>query len=179
MLREVVGLFRAGALELLPRQEWDVRRAGEAFALMSRAKHVGKLVLSVPLIPGASPSEGEGVGVGGWVLVSGGSGVLGGVVARHLVRERGVRRLVLLSRSGEVGSLVGSCRVWVLRCGRWCVMWRTVRRCGVWWRVCRVVCRGWCMRRVCWMTWWWRGCRGSGWRVCWRRRWWVGGICMR
>ncbi|WDV30570.1 SDR family NAD(P)-dependent oxidoreductase [Streptomyces sp. AD16] len=105
MLREVVGLFRAGALELLPRQEWDVRRAGEAFALMSRAKHVGKLVLSVPSIPGASPSE--GVGVGGWVLVSGGSGVLGGVVARHLVRERGVRRLVLLSRSGEVGALVG------------------------------------------------------------------------
>ncbi|MFG2684415.1 SDR family NAD(P)-dependent oxidoreductase, partial [Streptomyces sp. NPDC048392] len=51
MLREVVELFGTGALELLPRQEWDVRRAGEAFALMSRARHVGKLVLSVPSAP--------------------------------------------------------------------------------------------------------------------------------
>ncbi|WP_457810512.1 type I polyketide synthase, partial [Streptomyces albidoflavus] len=109
MLREVIRLFETGVLTPLPLGVWDVRRAGEAFALISRAKHVGKLVLSVPSIPGASPSEGEGegVGVGGWVLVSGGSGVLGGVVARHLVRERGVRRLVLLSRSGEVGALVG------------------------------------------------------------------------
>ncbi|MBZ6198100.1 zinc-binding dehydrogenase, partial [Streptomyces olivaceus] len=117
MLREVVELFGTGALELLPRQEWDVRRAGEAFALMSRAKHVGKLVLSVPPAPAAPPapvaqaapaapatsgaaSAGvvSSVGDGGWVLVSGGSGVLGGVVARYLVGVRGVRRLVLLSR---------------------------------------------------------------------------------
>ncbi|WP_030844358.1 SDR family NAD(P)-dependent oxidoreductase, partial [Streptomyces hygroscopicus] len=36
----------------------------------------------------------------GTVLVTGASGVLAGVVARHLVVERGVRRLVLVSRSG-------------------------------------------------------------------------------
>ncbi|WP_324604398.1 SDR family NAD(P)-dependent oxidoreductase, partial [Streptomyces sp. NRRL F-5630] len=46
------------------------------------------------------------------MLVSGGSGVLGGVVARHLVGVRGVRRLVLLSRSGEVGGLVGELSGW-------------------------------------------------------------------
>ncbi|WP_224308942.1 acyltransferase domain-containing protein, partial [Streptomyces olivaceus] len=121
MLREVVELFGTGALELLPRQEWDVRRAGEAFALMSRAKHVGKLVLSVPPAPAASVAPAtpvssvasgaapagvvSSVGDGGWVLVSGGSGVLGGVVARYLVGVRGVRRLVLLSRGGgDVGG---------------------------------------------------------------------------
>ncbi|WP_371106231.1 MULTISPECIES: SDR family NAD(P)-dependent oxidoreductase, partial [Streptomyces] len=35
----------------------------------------------------------------GTVLVTGGSGVLAGIVARHLVAERGVRHLLLLSRS--------------------------------------------------------------------------------
>ncbi|MFR9727676.1 SDR family NAD(P)-dependent oxidoreductase [Saccharopolyspora sp. MS10] len=34
------------------------------------------------------------------VLITGGTGGLGGVVARHLVRERGVRRLLLVSRRG-------------------------------------------------------------------------------
>ncbi|MCM8556178.1 KR domain-containing protein, partial [Streptomyces sp. STCH 565 A] len=111
MLREVVRLFESGVLTRLPLGVWDVRRAGEAFALMSRAGHVGKLVLDVPAATGtaAVPS----VGGGGWVLVSGGSGVLGGVVARYLVGVRGVRRLVLLSRGGgDVGGLVGELSGW-------------------------------------------------------------------
>ncbi|MDT0574468.1 KR domain-containing protein, partial [Streptomyces sp. DSM 3412] len=37
---------------------------------------------------------------GGAVLVTGGTGGLGGLVARHLVVAHGVRRLVLLSRRG-------------------------------------------------------------------------------
>ncbi|MCQ8836625.1 MDR/SDR family oxidoreductase, partial [Streptomyces malaysiensis] len=101
VLREVVGLFEEGVLELLPVGVGDVRRAGEVFGVMRRARHVGKLVLSVPSVVGAG---------GGWVVVSGASGVLGGVVARHVVAERGVRRLLLLSRRGEgapgVGGLV-------------------------------------------------------------------------
>ncbi|MFB4301801.1 type I polyketide synthase [Actinomadura sp. NTSP31] len=36
----------------------------------------------------------------GTVLVTGGTGTLGGLVARHLVRAHGVRRLVLISRRG-------------------------------------------------------------------------------
>ncbi|MEV7239071.1 SDR family NAD(P)-dependent oxidoreductase [Streptomyces sp. NPDC051020] len=48
---------------------------------------------------------------GGVVLVTGGTGGLGGLVARHLVEARGVRRLVLAGRRGSdapgVGTLVG------------------------------------------------------------------------
>ncbi|HEX3693064.1 MAG TPA: SDR family NAD(P)-dependent oxidoreductase, partial [Solirubrobacteraceae bacterium] len=48
---------------------------------------------------------------GGTVLVTGGTGGLGGLVARHLVCERGVRDLLLVSRGGlavdGVGVLVG------------------------------------------------------------------------
>ncbi|MFD5625419.1 type I polyketide synthase [Streptomyces sp. NPDC127072] len=39
-------------------------------------------------------------GTGGTVLVTGGLGALGALVARHLVRRHGVRRLVLLGRRG-------------------------------------------------------------------------------
>ncbi|SFS90617.1 type I polyketide synthase [Saccharopolyspora flava] len=90
ILREVVGLLEKGALQPLPVSVWDVRRAGEAFAVMSRAHHVGKLVLTVP------PAQAEG-----WLVVTGASGVLGGEVARHAVAEWGARRVLLLSRRGQ------------------------------------------------------------------------------
>ncbi|MEU2427882.1 SDR family NAD(P)-dependent oxidoreductase, partial [Streptomyces sp. NPDC007851] len=92
MLREIVELFEAGVLAPLPVRVWDVRRAGEAFRFMSQARHVGKVVLSLP-----SP----GWRRDGTVLVTGGTGVLGRLVARHLVAEHGVRSLLLVSRSGE------------------------------------------------------------------------------
>ncbi|MGH8929597.1 MAG: SDR family NAD(P)-dependent oxidoreductase, partial [Egibacteraceae bacterium] len=44
---------------------------------------------------------------GGVVLVTGGTGALGGVVARHLVAEHGVRRVVLASRGGSQASGAG------------------------------------------------------------------------
>ncbi|MEV8319540.1 SDR family NAD(P)-dependent oxidoreductase [Streptomyces sp. NPDC059900] len=45
---------------------------------------------------GAGPEWGDGT-----VLVTGATGTLGAVAARHLVREHGIRDLLLLSRSGE------------------------------------------------------------------------------
>ncbi|TGA92113.1 type I polyketide synthase, partial [Streptomyces palmae] len=91
MLAEVVGLFERGVLEPLPVAVWDVRRAPEAFRFMSQARHVGKVVLSVP----------AGLDAQGTVLVTGAGGVLGGLVARHLVTEHGVRHLLLVGRRGR------------------------------------------------------------------------------
>ncbi|MGW2908481.1 SDR family NAD(P)-dependent oxidoreductase, partial [Streptomyces sp. NPDC001204] len=48
----------------------------------------------------ADPAAGTAWSSEGTVLVTGGTGGLGGLVARHLVAERGVRRLLLTSRSG-------------------------------------------------------------------------------
>ncbi|WP_432280756.1 type I polyketide synthase [Streptomyces luomodiensis] len=90
MLAALMSLFREGALRPLPITTWDVRRSREAFRFMSQARHVGKVVLTVP-----APLDGRGT-----VLVTGGTGVLGALVARHLVAARGVRRLVLTSRRG-------------------------------------------------------------------------------
>ncbi|HEX6344775.1 type I polyketide synthase [Umezawaea sp.] len=94
MLREIVGLFERDVLRPLPVRTWDVRRAPEALRFVSQAKHVGKVVLTVP---GRWDD-------GGTVLLTGATGVLGGLLARHLVTEHGVRDLLLLSRSGRDGA---------------------------------------------------------------------------
>ncbi|MGP4115513.1 SDR family NAD(P)-dependent oxidoreductase, partial [Streptomyces sp. 4N509B] len=90
MLRELVALFERGVLRTGPIRTWDVRRAPEAFRFMSQARHVGKIVLTVPA--GLDPE--------GTVLITGGTGTLGSLLARHLVAEHGVRSLVLTSRRG-------------------------------------------------------------------------------
>ncbi|MFJ2774488.1 SDR family NAD(P)-dependent oxidoreductase, partial [Streptomyces sp. NPDC087300] len=64
--------------------------------------------LLVPRLVRARPeTDGEPDFGAGPVLVTGASGMLGGLVARHLVTEHGVRRLVLASRRGQVGALHG------------------------------------------------------------------------
>ncbi|MEU3955805.1 SDR family NAD(P)-dependent oxidoreductase, partial [Streptomyces achromogenes] len=50
-----------------------------------------------------APDGGFGTGT---VLLTGATGALGRIVARHLVTERGVRSLLLVSRSGGAGDLV-------------------------------------------------------------------------
>ncbi|MBT2426793.1 SDR family NAD(P)-dependent oxidoreductase [Streptomyces sp. ISL-112] len=63
-------------------------RAGEAF--------VPRLTPAEPPAPGvAGPDWGRGT-----VLITGGTGALGAILARHLITEHGVRRLLLLSRRG-------------------------------------------------------------------------------
>ncbi|MET8852029.1 SDR family NAD(P)-dependent oxidoreductase [Amycolatopsis sp. NPDC004625] len=90
MLRELVALFETGQLAPLPVTRWDIRRAPEAFRFMSQARHVGKVVLRLP----------RRLDPEGTVLITGGTGTLGGLLARHLAAEHGVRHLLLLSRGG-------------------------------------------------------------------------------
>lgn len=71
ILTELVTLFERGELTPLPVRAWDVRKAPEAFRYVSRARHIGKVVLTVPR---ALDPEGT-------VLVTGGLGTLGRLVA--------------------------------------------------------------------------------------------------
>ncbi|MEV6673844.1 SDR family NAD(P)-dependent oxidoreductase [Streptomyces sp. NPDC051162] len=83
-------LFASGALAPLPVRSWPLERAREAFRFMSQAKHTGKLVLDVPPVLDRD----------GTVLITGGTGALGQVVAEHAVRQWGVRHLLLAGRRG-------------------------------------------------------------------------------
>ncbi|MFE2186583.1 SDR family NAD(P)-dependent oxidoreductase [Streptomyces sp. NPDC059455] len=90
MLAELSTLFQDGTLQPLPTTPWDIRRAPEAFRYFSQARHIGKIVLTLPT---ALAPEGT-------VLITGGTGTLGAATARHLVAHHGVGRLLLISRRG-------------------------------------------------------------------------------
>ncbi|MEU6238559.1 SDR family NAD(P)-dependent oxidoreductase, partial [Kitasatospora sp. NPDC047058] len=94
MLGGIVGLMAAGELTRLPVRAWDVRRAREAFRFMQQARHTGKLVLTVPAGPAEPRTRGRSA------LVTGGTGTLGGLVAKHLVVTGRADGLVLTGRSG-------------------------------------------------------------------------------
>ena len=93
ILRQVTGLLAAGQLAAAPVACWDVRRAAEAFRFMSQARHVGKIVLTIP--PDAAAP-----GQPGTALVTGGTGMIGGLAAGHLAATGRARALLLASRSG-------------------------------------------------------------------------------
>lgn len=97
-LREIltilVDLFESGALQPIPITCWHVREAAETLRFMSQARHIGKNVLTLPV-----PWRPDGT-----VLITGGTGGLGAVIARHLVTVRGVRQLVLVSRRGPAAA---------------------------------------------------------------------------
>jgi polyketide synthase 7 len=93
MLRELADLVAAGALAPLPVKTFDVRRVSAAYRFVSQARHTGKVVLTLPDGPG-------GRFAGGTVLITGGTGMAGSAVARHMVTRYGAAHVMLVSRSG-------------------------------------------------------------------------------
>ena len=89
ILTELAGLFGDEVLRPLPAKTFDVRRAAAALRYLSQARHVGKVVMMIP-----------DVWADGTVLITGGTGMAGSALARHLVHRHGVRNLILLSRRG-------------------------------------------------------------------------------
>ena len=79
----------------------SLRRLPAALATGEPQIAVRDGMLSVPRLATAPGSASDGSLGGGAVLITGGTGSLGAMLARHLVDRHGVRRLVLLSRRGE------------------------------------------------------------------------------
>ena len=93
MLAELMGLFAEGVLAPLPVKAFDARSAADAYRFVSQARHVGKVVLTMP--------DGPAGLAGGTALITGGTGMAGSAVARHLVGRHRVPHVMLVSRSGE------------------------------------------------------------------------------
>jgi NADPH:quinone reductase-like Zn-dependent oxidoreductase/acyl carrier protein len=93
ILAQVTRLLADRTLTLMPLRTWDIRRAPDAFRFTSQAPQAGKIVLTIPPDPAAPRPPGT-------VLVTGGTGTLGGLVAGHLASTGRAARLVLTSRSG-------------------------------------------------------------------------------
>ncbi|MBV8180547.1 MAG: SDR family NAD(P)-dependent oxidoreductase, partial [Mycobacterium sp.] len=86
---ELAELFDGGILRPLPVTVFDVRRAPAALRYLSQARHTGKVVLTMPDAWAA-----------GTVVITGGTGMAGSALARHVVANHGVRQVLLLSRRG-------------------------------------------------------------------------------
>ncbi|WP_329332361.1 type I polyketide synthase [Streptomyces sp. NBC_00663] len=72
------------------------------------ALHEGAVLVPRLTVPEENPgSEAPALGPDDTVLITGGTGALGASLARYLVTERGVRRLVLAGRSGCTPAWVG------------------------------------------------------------------------
>ncbi|HEV3095416.1 MAG TPA: benzoate-CoA ligase family protein [Solirubrobacteraceae bacterium] len=91
MLLEVLSMFARGALRPLPVRACDVRHAPRALRIMSQARHVGKVALTMP----EPLFDGQGT-----VLITGGTGGLGAELARHMVSQHRASSLMLVSRGG-------------------------------------------------------------------------------
>ncbi|MDT5230822.1 MAG: mycoketide-CoA synthase, partial [Mycobacterium sp.] len=86
---ELAELFDAGVLRPLPVTTFDVRRAPAALRYLSQARHTGKVVLTMPDAWAA-----------GTVVITGGTGMAGSALARHVVANHGARNVVLIGRRG-------------------------------------------------------------------------------
>ncbi|WP_345607911.1 SDR family NAD(P)-dependent oxidoreductase, partial [Streptomonospora salina] len=90
MLAAILELFDRGRLAHPPVAARPMHRAHDAFRTLQQGRNVGKAVLTV-----AKPIDPRGT-----VLITGGTGRLGALTARRLVRRHGAGRLLLVSRRG-------------------------------------------------------------------------------
>ncbi|MFF3396879.1 zinc-binding dehydrogenase, partial [Streptomyces sp. NPDC002669] len=87
---DLVTLFEAGTLTPPPITAWDISHAPDALRYLSQAQQTGKTLLTLP----------RGLDPEGTVLITGATGTLGSLLARHLVTHHHARHLLLTSRSG-------------------------------------------------------------------------------
>lgn len=104
LFREVMALFREGALTPLPCRVFPAERVVDAFRVMQQAKHIGKVVVSLaharPVVqrPVAVPQTLRLGKESTWLVTGGLSGF--GLESARWLAARGVGHLVLMGRRG-------------------------------------------------------------------------------
>lgn len=104
LFRELMALFREGAITPLPCRVFDTAHVVDAFRLMQQARHIGKVVVSLegaqPVLecPAAVPEPLQLAPESTWLVTGGLSGF--GLESARWLAAHGVRHLVLAGRRG-------------------------------------------------------------------------------
>ncbi|MGJ3251819.1 MAG: aminotransferase class I/II-fold pyridoxal phosphate-dependent enzyme [Elainellaceae cyanobacterium] len=104
MLTDLIQQFQQGTLKPLTHTVFPVEDVPAAFRYMAQAKHVGKVVISLPAIAPAQPIRKDAS-----YLITGGLGAIGLHIARWLV-ERGATQVVLAGRRPPSPDAVAAIR---------------------------------------------------------------------
>jgi acyl transferase domain-containing protein/NADPH:quinone reductase-like Zn-dependent oxidoreductase/short-subunit dehydrogenase/acyl carrier protein len=109
LFADVVDLFAKGELSPLPHRVFDGAHIGDAFRLMQRAGHIGKIVVTPARQAGLSeaPVNTFPVDAEGWHVVIGGTSGFGFATAEWLA-DRDARHIALISRSGHLSDSVAT-----------------------------------------------------------------------
>jgi myxalamid-type polyketide synthase MxaB len=93
LLNELTDQFQREALQPLKHTVFEIAEAPTAFRYMAQAKHIGKVVMTLPPVLPQQPA----VRPDGTYLITGGLGALGQLTAQWLV-EQGAKSLLLVGR---------------------------------------------------------------------------------
>ncbi len=101
-LAAIFAQIKAGRLSPLPRRDFSLESAGDAFHFLQSAKHVGKVLLTAGKkqtdLNGKTPTEKTPtIRLGAAYVISGGLGGLGFLVAKYLAEQK-ASHIVLLGR---------------------------------------------------------------------------------
>lgn len=102
LFRDLAEGFASGDFTPPPAQVFEAEEAVDAFRLMQKSGHVGKIVIRPPSLEEAETAPLPAIGEGAWLII-GGAGGFGLETASWLV-SKGVRTLWLASRSGAVAK---------------------------------------------------------------------------
>jgi acyl transferase domain-containing protein/NADPH:quinone reductase-like Zn-dependent oxidoreductase/acyl carrier protein len=104
VVAEVLDHVTKGDYERLPITSFPAQSAIEAFQLMARARHVGKIVIDFASTPKATPRSFAAFRPDAAYVISGGFGALGTAIAARMA-QGGARHLVLIGRRGAGHAL--------------------------------------------------------------------------
>ncbi len=94
MLHRLMRQFTSGTLSPLAKTVFPIQQAPDAFRYMAQARHIGKVVLTLPAI---APQQ-TAINPNATYLITGGLGALGLKTAEWII-EQGARHLLLIGRS--------------------------------------------------------------------------------
>ncbi|MDJ1018019.1 MAG: type I polyketide synthase [Paracoccaceae bacterium] len=99
IMDRVVGAFASGDYHLPPVRRFSAGSVADAFRLMQRSGHIGKIVVSPPAKTGAKPPSTAAFD-GAWLIAGGTRGF--GLATAEWLADNGASKLWLVSKSGTV-----------------------------------------------------------------------------